>query len=130
MRSSARKYSRGARLDESRREVGAADRGAGVAFFLVTFSWRNKKKPPAIKAELSASSTETSSFVQRIFRRMNSPLQADTNAARRLQPALTDSASKGVFSDPCRESRVFNGVHGRHRQERQLARCSALPLAA
>ena len=30
-------------------------RNAGVAFFLVTFSWRNKKKPPAVRAEHSGS---------------------------------------------------------------------------
>ncbi len=33
-------------------------RNAGVAFFLVTFSWRRKKKSPAVRAERSASQTE------------------------------------------------------------------------
>ena len=33
-------------------------RNAGVAFFLVTFSWRPKKKSPAVRAEHSASQTQ------------------------------------------------------------------------
>ena len=48
-----------ARLDESRREVGAADRGAGVAFSFATFFWRSKRKyARASGAEHSVSEQE------------------------------------------------------------------------
>ncbi|MCE1183653.1 MAG: hypothetical protein LWW81_15305, partial [Rhodocyclales bacterium] len=37
-------FMQAARTDEQRRVPGAAGRQSGLAFFLVTFSWRNKKK--------------------------------------------------------------------------------------
>ena len=47
-----------ARHDEQRRVPGAAGRQSGLAFFLVTFSWRNKKKSLAGQRRKAAVTTE------------------------------------------------------------------------
>ena len=51
-----------ARTGEQRREPGAAGRQSGLAFFLVTFSWRNKKKSLAGQRRKPAVATKKNPF--------------------------------------------------------------------
>ena len=93
-----------ARTDEQRRVPGNAGRQSGLAFFLVTFSWRNKKKSLASQRRKTALATENN-FSDKLKRSF--PLRSSKQGGVSRQiPRLTGEKQRQLQSPPHPKTRV------------------------